>query len=137
MRGVEFSRLLREGSTPSTQATSTAPPPPCSQTYKPLEAFIEGWKKPFPWFTVTSTSVSADDRDCITDYLNSGGVFNDVPIPVIYIKRLMDHEMLKIFLPALTKAIAEEQPHTTRNIVDCLSDVVMSRVPKGAQVIIY
>ena len=68
VRGVEFSRLLREGSTPSAQATSTgAPPPPRSQNYKPVEVFIEVRKKPFPWFTVTSTSVSADDRDCITD----------------------------------------------------------------------
>ena len=42
------------------------------------------------------------------DYINSGGSFNDVAIPVMYIKCLMDTEMLKLFNPALTKAIEDE-----------------------------
>ena len=67
------------------------------------------------------------------DYLNSGGEFKDVTILVIYIKHLMDHETLKIFMPSLTKAIGEDQPHTTRTIVDSLCNVVMSRVPKRAR----
>ena len=46
----------------------------------------------------------------------------------------MIHETLKIFMPALTKAIGEDQPHTTRIIVDCLCDVVISRVLKRARV---
>ena len=41
--------------------------------------------------------------------------------------------MLKIMMPALTKAIGEDQPHTTHNIVDTLCNVVMSRVLKRAR----
>ena len=87
----------------------------------------------FPWFTVTSTSVSAEDQESITDYLNSGGHFTDVAIPVIYIKRLIDNETLKIFMPALTKAIGDNQPHTTHTIVDTFRAVVMGRVPQRAR----
>merc|ERR1712240_579859 len=85
IKGVEFSRLLREGSVPSTQAGPTfAPPPTHPQTYKPVEASLEGRKKPFPWFTITSTCVPAEEYDCITDYINSGGPFLDLAIPVDY-----------------------------------------------------
>ena len=86
-----------------------------------------------PWYTVASTSVSAEDQECITNYINSGRHFNDVAIPVIYIKRLMDNETLKIFMLALTKAIGENALHTTRTIVDTLSAVVMGEVPKKAR----
>ena len=71
VKGVEFSRLLREGSTPSTQAGPTAAPPPTRpQTYKPVEAFLDGRKKPFPWFTIASTCIPDEEYNCITDYIN-------------------------------------------------------------------
>ena len=57
----------------------------------------------------------------------------DVAVLVIYIKRLMDHKTLKIFMPALTKAIGEGKPHSTCTIVDTLCDVVLSRMPKRAR----
>ena len=64
VKGVEFSRLLREGSIPSTQSGPTAAPPPTRpQTYKPVEVFLEGRKKPFPWFTITSTGIPAEEYD--------------------------------------------------------------------------
>ena len=89
VKGVEFSRLLREGSTPSTVAgPAAAPLPTRPHTYKPVEAFLEGRKKPFPWYTVASTGIPAEEYDCIMDYINSGGPFSDVSRPVIYIKRL-------------------------------------------------
>ena len=93
---------------------------------------MEGRKKAMPWYTVTSTSVSAEDQESITDYINSGGHFNDVAVPVIYIKRLMDAETLKLFMPAFTKSIGENAPHTTHTIVDTLHAGVMGRVPKRA-----
>ena len=62
VKGVEFSRLLREGSTPSTVAGPAAAPPPTSpQTYKLVEAFLEGRKKPIPWFTIASTGIPAKE----------------------------------------------------------------------------
>ena len=64
------------------------------------------------------------------DYINSGGPFSDVSGPVIYIKRLMDHETLRAFMPALDKAIGEGKTHCTRTIVDTLSNVILTRMPK-------
>ena len=49
VKGVKFSRLLREGSAPSTMTgPAAALPPTRPHTYKPVEAFLEGRKKPFP-----------------------------------------------------------------------------------------
>ena len=79
VKGVEFSRLLREGSAPSTMTgPAAAAPPTRPHTYKPVEAFLEGRKKPFPWYTGLSTGIPAEEYNCITDYLNSGGQFSDV-----------------------------------------------------------
>ena len=48
VKGVEFSRLLREGSIPFTQACPTAAPPPTRpHTYKPVEAFMRAARKHF------------------------------------------------------------------------------------------
>ena len=82
-----------------------------------------------PWFTVLSTSVSAEDAESINDYILSRGSFNDVAIPTMFIKRLMDVKTLKLFMPALTKAIeVDKAPHYARTIVDTLRAVVMGRV---------
>ena len=87
-----------------------------------------------PWFTVSSTSVSAEDGESIKDYILSGGSFNNVAIPVIFIKRLLDIETLKLFTPALTKAIeVDKAPHSVCIIVDTLRAVVIGRVPKRAR----
>ena len=45
----------------------------------------------------------------------------------------MDHETLRAFMPALTKAIGEGKSHCTCTIVDTLSDVVLTRMPKRAR----
>ena len=46
VRGVEFSRLLREGSGHSSQTHSTgAPAPPRPSLFKLVESFLEGHKK--------------------------------------------------------------------------------------------
>ena len=100
-----------------------------------MEAFLEGRKKPFPWFTVASTGIPAKEYDCIMDYINSWGPFSDVSGPVIYIKRLMDHETLRAFMPALDKAIGEGKTHCTRTIVDTLSNVILTRMPKRGRLI--
>ena len=50
--------------------------------------------------------------------------------PVIFIKRLMDHETLRAFLPALDKAIEGGMTHCTRTIVDTLNNVIVARMPK-------
>ena len=60
VKGVKFSRLLREGYASSTMpGQSAAPPPARPHTYKPVEAFLEGRKKPFPWYTISSTGIPA------------------------------------------------------------------------------
>ena len=83
-----------------------------------------------PWCTVSSTLVSAEDAEPIKDYILSGGSFNDVAIPTMFIKCLMDIETLKLFTPALTKAIEEDKvPPSACTIVDTLRAVVMGRVP--------
>jgi len=131
VKGVEFSRLLREGyASSATPGQSAAPPRARPQVYKSVKAFLEGRKKPFPWYTFLSTGVPAEEQDCITDYLNSGGSFNDVKTPVIFIKRLMDHETLRAFMPALDKAIEGGMTHCTRTIVDTLNNVIVARMPK-------
>ena len=53
-------------------------------------------------------------------------------IPIKYIKRLMDHETLRAFMPALDEAIGEGKTHCTRTIVDTLSNVVLTCMPKRA-----
>ena len=50
--------------------------------------------------------------------------------PVIFIKRLMDHETLRAFLPALNKAIEEGKTHCTRMIIDTLNNVIVTCMPK-------
>ena len=126
---------MKEGSAPSTQTThSGAPPPPRAHTYKPNETFLEGRHKPFPWFTVGSTSVSVEDKEAISNYLNSGGDFKDVTTPVIYIKRLFDHETLKVFMPSLTEAIGQDKPHYTHTIVECICDVVKEQGAEESQI---
>ena len=42
-------------------------------------------------------------------------------------------ETLKLYMPALTKAIEEKAPHSARMMVDTLHAVVMGRVPKRAR----
>merc|ERR1711873_378164 len=64
------------------------------------------------------------------DYINSGGPFSDVSGPVIYIKRLMDQETLRAFMPPLNKAIGEGKTHCTRTIVDTLSNIILTHMPK-------
>ena len=81
---------------------------------------------------MASTCVSAEDSETITDYINSGGNFSYIAIPVIYIKCLMDHKTLKVFMPALTKAIGEGKSHCTCTIVDTISDMVLTCIPKRA-----
>ena len=106
VRGVELNRLLRRGQAPPANPDQLgAQPAPRPQAYKPVEAFLEGRKKSYPWFTIQSTGVSFEEQDCISDYINSGGSFTDVQTPVKFIKRLLDHEILRTFLPALDKAI--------------------------------
>ena len=118
IKGSELNRLIREGPGPTSQAMNpSAPPPPRSSTYKPNETFIEGRRKSFPWYTVGSTSVPAEEKDAIRDYLNSGRDFSNVSVPVIYIKRLFDNETLKIFLPSLDEAINQGKRHCTKTIV--------------------
>ena len=94
---------------------------------------MESRKKVIPWYRVLSTSVSAEDAESITNYINSGGSFNDIATPLIYIKRLLDVEILKLYVPALTKAIEEKAPHSARTMEDTLRAVVMGRVPKRAR----
>ena len=53
-----------------------------------------------PWYTVSSTSVSTEDAEIITDYINSGSGFTDMATPLIYIERLLDVETLKLYVPA-------------------------------------
>ena len=45
----------------------------------------------------------------------------------------MDHETLRAFMPALDKAIGEGKTHCTRTIVDTLSNVILTRMPKRAR----
>ena len=86
-----------------------------------------------PWFIVSSTSVSVEDAESIKDYIFSGGSFNDVVIPTMFIKCLMDVKTLKLFMPALMKAIeVDKAPHCARTIVDTLRAVVMGRIPRRA-----
>ena len=64
VKGVEFSRLLRQGASPSSETHSTGAPA-TSQTpqFKLVESFLEGRKKAMPWYTESSTSVSAEDHN--------------------------------------------------------------------------
>merc|ERR1712120_128757 len=72
--------------------------------------------------------------DAISDYLNSGGDFNNVSTPTIYIKKLFDAETLKVFLPLLHDAINnQKRDPNTKTIVECIVEVVMSRVPRRAR----
>ncbi len=134
IRGSELNKLLKEGQGPSHQAPnpSAPPPPPRSGTFKPNESFLEGRKKGYPWYTVGSTSVPSEERDAIADYINSGEDFNNVSVPTIYIKKLFDSETLKVFLPLLDDAITNKRSVPfTKTIVECIVEVVMSRVPGG------
>ena len=79
---------------------------------------------------IALTGIPAEEYDCITDYINSGGPFSNVSGPMIYIKRLMDHETLRAFMPALDKAIGEGKTHCTRTIIDTLSNVILTCMPK-------
>ena len=106
IRGSELNILMREGQGPSQQAPNpSAPPPQRVSTFKPNETFLECQKKSFPWYSVGSTSVPSEERDAISDYINSGGAFNHVSVPTIYIKRLFCAETLKAFLPLLDDAV--------------------------------
>ena len=53
VKGVEFSRLLCQGTGPSSVAPSTNTPA-VSRTpqFKPVESFLESHKKAMPWYTV-------------------------------------------------------------------------------------
>ena len=101
VKGVEFSRLLRQGTGPSYVAPPTNTPA-VSRTlqFKPMESFLESRKKVMPWYTVSSTSVSAEDAESINEYINSGDGFTDVATPLIYIKHLLDVETLKLYMPS-------------------------------------
>ena len=82
-----------------------------------------------PWYTVASTSVSAEDAESITDYINSGGSCNDIGVVTMYVKKLMDVETLKLFTLAHTKAIEERSLHCARTTVGTLCSVVLGRAP--------
>ena len=60
VKGVEFSRLLHQGAGPSSETHSKgAPATSRTPQFKPVESFLEGRKKVMPWYTVSSTSMSA------------------------------------------------------------------------------
>merc|ERR1711989_203169 len=68
-----------------------------------------------------------------TDYLNSGGDFNNVSTPTIYIKKLFDAETLKSYIPLLHDAVNnQKRDPNTKTIVECIVEVVMSRLPRIA-----
>ena len=119
VKGIKFSHRLRQGKGPSAQPpTIEAPSAPRLPQYKPNESFLDSRKKAMPWYTLASTSVSAEDTESITDYINSGGISNDLRVVTMYIMKLMDVETLKLFTPALTIAIEERAPHYARTIVE-------------------
>ena len=66
-----------------------------------------------PWFTVSSTFMSTEDAESIKDYIISRGSFNDVMIPTMFIKCLMDVKTLKLFMPILTKEIEVDKAGST------------------------
>ena len=131
VKGMELSRLLRQGQAPlpASDQPSTQPAPR-AQVYKPVEAFLEGRKKSYPWYTVQSTGVSCEEQVILIDYIESGGTFNDVKIPVKFIKRLLDYETLRMFLPALDKAVEGGAAHSAKTIVSTLNTLLVNRMPK-------
>merc|ERR1712240_45095 len=79
---------------------------------------------------VQSTGVSCEEQVKLIDYIESGGSFNDVQIPVKFIKRLLDYETLRMFLPALDKAIEGGASHSAKTIVSTLNTLLVNRMPK-------
>merc|ERR1712240_529316 len=79
---------------------------------------------------VQSTGVSCEEQVKLIDYIESGGSFNVVQIPVRFIKRLLDYETLRMFLPALDKAIEGGASHSAKTIVSTLNTLLVNRMPK-------
>ena len=62
VKGIKFSRLLRQGQGPSAQApTVEALSAPRLPQSKPNESFLDSRMEAMPWYTVASTSVSGED----------------------------------------------------------------------------
>ena len=129
-KGMELSRLLRQGQTPLPPAEQPGTQPVArTQVYKPNEAFLEGRHKKYPWYTVQSTGISCEEQAVLIDYIDSGGNFSDMKVPVKYVKRLLDYETLRMFLPALDAAVEKGAEHTSQTIVSTLNTLLVNRMP--------
>ena len=62
--------------------------------FKPNEAFIDQLTKARPWYWGMDMTVSAEDAESIRDYIMSGGPFQDVAVPYMYVKKIMCQETL-------------------------------------------
>ena len=71
--------------------------------YQPIESFLDSKAKSFPWFTTKTDTVDKRDFETIKDYLESGGYFKDIPMPLRLLKKIKCTETLKQFTKELEK----------------------------------
>ena len=91
--------------------------------------------KSFPWYKVTETCIRSEDAEAVSDYLLSGGLFTDIEVPRMYLKKLFDHDSLIMFDSALQAELARGSPHSIETLVDTLRNMILSQIPRRARLI--
>ena len=80
---IDVDRLLR-AKTAGASVTTSAPTSHKVPNYKPVEAFLGS--KLFTWWKISDMVARAEDIDAVADYLYSGGLFNDIEKPIMYME---------------------------------------------------
>ena len=106
MGDIDVDSLLRAG-TASASATTSAPTSHKVSNLKSVEVFLGS--EPFPWWKISDTVVRAEDIDAVSDYLYSGGMFNDIEQPIMYMKKLLCKDTLINFRAALDLRINRDK----------------------------
>ena len=101
---VNVDRLLRAGpagpSAPGTSQASTSVKP---SQFKPQESFLGSRK--FPWWRTTDSTADPKDLEMVTDYLYSGGTWQNIEQPYMYITKLLCRDTMTGYRKALDKKL--------------------------------
>ena len=119
---IDVDRLIRAG-TSGPSATASAPTSQKLPQYKPVEVFLSS--KTFPWWKISDTVARAEDLEALSDYLYSGGLFNDIEQPIMYMKKILDKDSLISFRAALNLRINRDKANPIiKLLVETLKDMI-------------
>ena len=130
---VNIERLLRaEAAGPNAPAESQPSTSGKTPQFKPLDSFLGSRKLPI--WTTSDTLADPKDLEMVTDYLYSGGTWQNIEQPFMYMKKLMDRNTLTGYRKLLDKRLNEPRVKPSLALlVTTLQAFIQARVPRRSR----